>query len=186
MALSEEIDWSAWLSLRTGLGEEIKKDWLAALPSLPVFGSPVRSGKSMMLEEYARKLGKEIIRGKEISTVWLDDLVINADSLGDTFRWQTAPKKPVASFNDPAWPIAKVEVFCEPLEPGHPRHPNPKGSAIDEFVIWAGGRRSRPERNKRAALINAQEMHKRLVAGLELDAQRELEEARSAPNYARF
>lgn len=147
-----------------------------------LYGSPSRSGKSVLMKEMAKLFSEggitNQLTGNELSTIISDEL-----HRGDVFA---VKRKPIEVFDDPAWPLAKVEVFLEPLAPAQPRHPNPKGSPIDEFVIVAGGRRSRPERNKRAALINAQEMHKRLVAGLELAAARDAAEAQDAPNYARF
>jgi len=114
------------------------------------------------------------ILGHEATAIWIDEW--------SDYQW---PKLLAveASFKNPKWPTADVTVEEEILRPTDPRHPNPKAGPIKEYVVIAGGRRARPQRSKTQAMINAENLHKRLVAALEKDIDDQLS---ANPTYRMF
>lgn len=83
---------------------------------------------------------------------------------------QALELNPIAVYDAPDFPLARVEVRVSELDRWHPRNPNPQAGPITVWTIHAGGKKVGNHFTVcDIAKHHAQRLHKKLVDGLVAD-----------------
>jgi hypothetical protein len=133
------------------------------------------------------------IIGKKFDWAIVDEFHNLADTLGFARTsllalQQALETKPLflsaqPQFKNPRYPGADVVVLEIERSKHDPLNPNPSAGRSRQYVVEAGGRRSKPFGNSVVAESHAKNLHERLVAALVADEEAE---RLSIPTWGKF
>ncbi|PZR92296.1 MAG: hypothetical protein DI537_14015 [Stutzerimonas stutzeri] len=142
--------------------------WLATMddklsPFEILSWQPNRAGKSVSWITEGAVTNQ--LSGKEAGTIVYDEWASVRD------LWLSVLIPPVAVYKDERFPAATVEVHARKIDKRNPRNPNPAAGSHEQFVAIVGGREGKPT-HLAMAKMQAEQIHKRLVAALQDEADR--------------